>query len=988
VATVNIGGKQVSVTPLGSKQAGGTYITEHGAVSTAFPEKYKYAIPISGASFGGGGLPSKGSSVVGGVSTVLQQKAAAARAKVLRQVDLRNRQRDLGVKSAALGQEQTAIRNQERELQRLQARISEAAKKPLTTDVFVNKLISEHAKKATALQNRASSFNERIGSYNAEARGLSEQFQVRQVAELKTVSPKVELRRTPKGTLFTSFTSPETLRKQAIAEQRLRPPLREQFGLEAAEATIVGGRLEREATERALRGEIPGLPGKVALQKATVARLEKKKPFAVTGFVPSLGLTVGEKESLPLVKEAVARVEKPGRAKVRLLAERGDILGASFETGELIGRKFFEIGQRGETPKGLEFKRGVEKETKEFLGLQRTPLGTDEFSLFVGTPKERQAKFGAAGRGITQLAALELAFAGTDIGVKFAKSGKVGKTLKSFDIGEVGAIGKGKKKVFKLPEIASIKSGDIKGTFTVKEPKLFVFSKPKSGVVAIKEPKVFTFTKPKSGIVTIKEPKVFRFVAKPSAKDATKKIKVFRFDTPSGLVTLTKTKPRAIIATKPTFLNVGKLKDFDTTAGLVTKPQLKFKKFVGKVTEISKPFKKVEKDVGFFTTTKFSPAEAIERGSIFKEIKAAEIRIARVSRVAKVIKPKPAPFLSLEVPGSATALGVGLPKRPRGKFEEIEFITTRAGIGEIPKLKEVQITPFRLKTEPVSIRRQRPLFKTGFKTELGLKTSPVSITKQRQFLDIGLKTDILPTTKQIFPTKLKTELALKLKPVSISAVVPIQASLARTLEKQRQETVPIQRIVPIDLSISRARARRKVIPTPRPIPKLGIESPFVEVTRPRIPLIPLFDLPRRPKKAFETFGYKVFVRAKGKKTKKGWKPGKFIAETEGVLPRKEALAFGQSLVAGTAKRTFKLVPSVGKRTRVGKIPKFRAEMFRVKGRIFVEKSRFALAQPGERREITEVGLQKLRLFPRLRKKKGIKMKKRKKQVKKKRPKKK
>ena len=50
-------------------------------------------------------------------------------------------------------------------------------------------------------------------------------------------------------------------------------------------------------------------------------------------------------------------------------------------------------------------------------------------------------------------------------------------------------------------------------------------------------------------------------------------------------------------------------------------------------------------------------------------------------------------------------------------------------------------------------------------------------------------------------------------------------------------------------------------------------------------------------------------------------------------------------------------------------------MFRTKGRTFVEKNIYALAQAGERREITEVGLQKLRLFPRLRKRKVVKRKK-------------
>ena len=136
------------------------------------------------------------------------------------------------------------------------------------------------------------------------------------------------------------------------------------------------------------------------------------------------------------------------------------------------------------------------------------------------------------------------------------------------------------------------------------------------------------------------------------------------------------------------------------------------------------------------------------------------------------------------------------------------------------------------------------------------------------------------------------------------------------------------------------------------------------------------------------FGYKVFVRGKGKKTAKGFKSGEFIQATTGVLSRKEAMAFGQSLVAGTAKRTFKLVPAVGQRAKVKRLPKFRPEMFRTKGRTFVEKTKFAIDTSGERRSITQAGLQKLRFSPKLRKRKVIRKKKLKKQSKKKRRKKK
>jgi len=998
---VNIGGKQVSTSSSQPQSSIASSVSSYGTVvKTPFTPSTRKQ--LSGQwGFGSSSSPVQKIQP----TTVTQQQLIAANKEATRQAELASRQQSLATNAAILGQERAAITSDQRKLDALTRKISEAAKKPFTPAPYFNKLILEQRRLAGKLETRAGKFDERVGEQNRLSKGLSEQFQLQEAKEMKKSDIDVKLSRTERGTLYGSFTSPETKRKRSIAEQRRisGTPLREQFGLEAAEATIVGSRIEKKTRERALSGEIKGLPGKVALQRETLAKFERKRPFESGRGVTALGLTPGERQAEPIVRESFEAFERPSRKKVKRLLESGDFPETLWTGGELTGRKFFEVGQRGETPKSLEFKRGVVKGTKEFFDLKRTPLGTDEFDLFAGTKEERQAKFGAAGRGITQLATLELAFGGLDIGLKFAKSGK---GLKTFDIGQAGGIGAGKKKVLTLPEKAAIKAGDIKGTFTVKEPKLFVFSKPTKGSFIAKEPKVFTFAKPKSAIVTQKIPTFADELAGGLKSGAVPKIgtdfkksvkapKVFRFTAPTSqrgsLATIT--RPVEKVVTKPKtvsqFIN---LKEFGTTAGLTKKPQLEFKKFAGELTGVLKPTKKVEKDIGFFATSKISTAESIERGSIFKEIRIGEARVAATKRAGAIVKPvvkvKPAPFLSLEVPGSASALAVGLPRRPKGDFEEIAFTTTRTRVGEIPDLQKVQGVSLGLKTEPVSIRTTRRLFDTGFKTE------PVSITGQKSFLDVGLRTDLGLKSEFVSLTKqrqeLDTDLRLKqdTKIGTTSLTIPFQLSLTSDLTKQREDTAAIQRIVPISLAITRTRTSTRPITRPIVFPKLSTTTtvPTEKIKRPRVPFIPPIVLPRRAKPT-ETFGYQVFVRGKGKKTKKGFKSGEFIQATKGVLSRKEALAFGQSLVAGTAKRTFRLVPTVGKRAKVKRIPKFRPEMFRVKGRTFVEKSRFALDTSGEKREITAKGIATLKgfgltSFTRVRKKRTIKRKKPKKKTKK------
>ncbi len=214
-------------------------------------------------------------------------------------------------------------------------------------------------------------------------------------------------------------------------------PLSQKFGLEAAEATILGKKYKTEATERVFSGEIVGLPGKVALQKATVERIEAKFPFASTGVAGFLGPTKGERVSLPIIKTGLMPFERPSRSQVKLFAERGDIFGASVATAGLIGRK------------------GVE---------MVVPPSQEEFGGIALFPKEATPVISAA-RGMFGLPTIDegqyTLFGGTRVEL-IEKGGLAGTTLFEFALFDVGgrAAVKGLKKI-KPPKRTVIKDAEI-----------------------------------------------------------------------------------------------------------------------------------------------------------------------------------------------------------------------------------------------------------------------------------------------------------------------------------------------------------------------------------------------------------------------------------------------------------------------------------------------------------------------------------------------
>ena len=121
-------------------------------------------------------------------------------------------------------------------------------------------------------------------------------------------------------------------------------------------------------------------------------------------------------------------------------------------------------------------------------------------------------------------------------------------------------------------------------------------------------------------------------------------------------------------------------------------------------------------------------------------------------------------------------------------------------------------------------------------------------------------------------------------------------------------------------------------------------------------------------------GFDVFVRRKGK----------FVKASQEPLTEKSATGLGQLIASQTSARSFFIAPASGRAKRVSEYEnvnlgfQFRRPIGRTKlpFQAFVEKSKFAINRPQEKKEITEKGIaaNKRRLqffgFPKKKKKKG------------------
>ncbi len=178
-----------------------------------------------------------------------------------------------------------------------------------------------------------------------------------------------------------------------------------------------------------------------------------------------------------------------------------------------------------------------------------------------------------------------------------------------------------------------------------------------------------------------------------------------------------------------------------------------------------------------------------------------------------------------------------------------------------------------------------------------------------------------------------------------------QASLTKQAEAQRQ----------LQKQLSLTKVQPRGVAQPRVVSAKAINLMEMQplkkekIAKPKIPWLWLPPT-AKPSKPSRLLGYQVLVRGKGKKIGRRWAAGAFTPVSIGVLPKAQALALGQAIPAGTAKRSFKLVPAFGVPAPATKLPAFRPEMFYQKGRTFIEKTRFAIDLPGEFKEITQKGL--------------------------------
>ena len=98
------------------------------------------------------------------------------------------------------------------------------------------------------------------------------------------------------------------------------------------------------------------------------------------------------------------------------------------------------------------------------------------------------------------------------------------------------------------------------------------------------------------------------------------------------------------------------------------------------------------------------------------------------------------------------------------------------------------------------------------------------------------------------------------------------------------------------------------------------------------------------------------VRTKGERRRGKFISGGFVEVSPFVFTRQQALALGQSKVMAAAKRSFKLIPAIGRAGEVKGLGRFRGEQFIKRGRVFTEKTKFAIDTLGELQQITAKGL--------------------------------
>jgi len=294
----------------------------------------------------------------------------------------------------------------------------------------------------------------------------------------------------------------------------------------------------------------------------------------------------------------------------------------------------------------------------------------------------------------------------------------------------------------------------------------------------------------------------------------------------------------------------------------------------------------------------------------------------------------------LAIPGSYKELATGLKVIP---------ISPIVATG-IPK---TGYEKFRQQQEQIS----KNIFSNVKKTALTVPKQFQSYTeKPSQRFENYLR--LSPLEKTLQPSKTEQKQQQKVIKAIAPSIKNIQTtnSMQQSKQQEKEQRKLISRIMetPKETTTTRQSYNINIIPRERERTRDKVkEKPKPrKTTRIRFPTFPQIQK-EKPKLEF---GYKVLVRTKGIETLTGWKPGGFKPISTIVLPKEQALALGQKIVAGTAKRTFKIQPAYGKLVGYKGLTPFQPEMFKIKGRQYTEKTKYAIDTPGELEEITFKGL--------------------------------
>ena len=291
----------------------------------------------------------------------------------------------------------------------------------------------------------------------------------------------------------------------------------------------------------------------------------------------------------------------------------------------------------------------------------------------------------------------------------------------------------------------------------------------------------------------------------------------------------------------------------------------------------------------------------------------------------------------------------------------------KAGVAEGPKLGEYRggLTPAlagALGVSPSAVRE-----KEAFEREL----------KKLDALDAFLESEAFAESQRI-PSK---------QAAAFSPVNAFESALkdsVNVVRGQRVDFSTAQKIVitPAERKAIKERTilRDAVLPRVRAAVDIreAFRVGFKEITKQKIPTItrtPPFILPKRrraKKKAIAERGFDTFVKIRGRFVKVNPKP----------LYKGTALALGRTIVDRASPATFKIVkgksPPTGKMLRAPQLRKFRKPIRKGVSQsgspLFIEKNKYRIDTPGEKKQITKKGLETLKrgFFKRKKKRKKTK----------------